>query len=471
MKKFNSVLITIAILLALCAGALPAYASDVSISITANSTVLVVGQETSLTVTVSPANTSYTLASSDTSVATVDSYTKTVYAVSKGTAVITATCTDSNTTASVTIKVRTPTGIVSGDDYYILNCGTGLLLSIDGSSNTSGVNLSGRFRSESVLSQWTPTNVRSDGMGFTRLYHKASTTGLMMYASGTNLILSTAVSARSKFVIHRIESGVNQGRYAMRYNNQYVAMNSSGDVYLTSSSSHNIYWSFMAVNKGDADIFSFNYNVAASSDNDAYVYNSTYNNSRFSHCLTTCGYYVNTQTNASTASAYSRLSIGDIFVYRGHGGPATLSFQTTNNAVTGKLLAHINLSSAAASYPQYYISDYANNGLARQRCVLYLGCSTGVDKERAGKTYNLLSSTFEKGAHFVLGTTQTTYCDDSDAFLEGFLLGLASGNTIKDCIEAALDNAGSQVLRPDLPGGVGEYPIVYVGDTSQYFNN
>ena len=99
------------------------------------------------------------------------------------------------------------------------------------------------------------------------------------------------------------------------------------------------------------------------------------------------------------------------------------------------------------------------------RCVLYLGCSTGVDYSDLFDTYNLVTATYNKGAHFVLGTTEIVYTDDSDNFLKGFLSGVSENKNLAECIQRGIDKAGTSVASD-----TGRYPIVYVGDTIQYLS-
>ena len=86
---------------------------------------------------------------------------------------------------------------------------------------------------------------------------------------------------------------------------------------------------------------------------------------------------------------------------------------------------------------------------------------------RSDDGYNLVDAIYEKGAHFVLGTTQTTYPEDSDNFLKGFIAKLNAGGNIQECIDEGLNEAGEKVPYDDNTEG--KYPIVYVGDASQYF--
>lgn len=105
------------------------------------------------------------------------------------------------------------------------------------------------------------------------------------------------------------------------------------------------------------------------------------------------------------------------------------------------------------------------DALAKARCVLYLGCDTGSDYSLGGTDYNLVDATFEQGAHFVLGFTQTVVDADVDDFIEGFLLALSSFNdcTIEDCINMANDNVAIDPTNDPLG-----MPIYVRGDKYQY---
>jgi hypothetical protein len=75
-----------------------------------------------------------------------------------------------------------------------------------------------------------------------------------------------------------------------------------------------------------------------------------------------------------------------------------------------------------------------------------------------GGQYGLLEETFNKGAHFVLGTTATVTVDKSNVFLAGFLGELEDNQSnIKRCVEEAL------IYSPN-------YPIEHIGDWYQYLD-
>lgn len=155
-----------------------------------------------------------------------------------------------------------------------------------------------------------------------------------------------------------------------------------------------------------------------------------------------------------------------MFVSRGHGNAGIISFYDSDSVCTGALAVN---SSVCNRYPvgddRAYIDAIEKNGFASLRMVLYIGCSTGVDITVGGRTYNLVDSTFEKGAHFVLGTTETVYTPDSNAFLEGFLSELLKNQSdIYTCIQSGVAKAGT------VPSESGSYPLYYVGDSCQYLN-
>ena len=78
----------------------------------------------------------------------------------------------------------------------------------------------------------------------------------------------------------------------------------------------------------------------------------------------------------------------------------------------------------------------------------------------------LITSTFNKGAHFVLGTTQIVYVQDSNAILSAFLDEVSEGNSVEGSVTSAWLSVGNDVRQED--GSLGYYPITYTGDGMQY---
>ncbi|MBQ7354299.1 MAG: hypothetical protein IJW62_02120 [Clostridia bacterium] len=484
MKKFGSILLTLAVLLTLCAGALPVYGATISIS--AHRTVLVVGQETSITVnflTEDPLT--YILTSSDESVVAVnDDNHQVVYAVSKGTAVITAKALDPDTnrtiSASVTIKVRTPTGLLDDNDYYIMNCGTGKLLSLANSNDANNVSLIGQDRNDDTIAQWT-LDIATDSQGYhtgvTQLISANSSANRRAYVSGTNLVLYNVSSARTKFAVHRIESGTNQGKYAIRYGTQYVAMNSSGTVYLTSSSSANIYWCFMDAHKGYADMYGF---YVPDSHPDAV--DSTVNLSLFASAFNALGYVADGWENETAAYAYELLPDDEICIINSHANTGIIYFFGDNGIDNGAIAVHSIVASDHLATSDQFI-QFLNisgrppeNALASSRLIMYMGCLTGVDHTHDFvdyiKTYNLVNATFDKGAHCVIGLTKSVNERGVNDWLTQFINAIRSGQTIKNAINTANNNTNTLKIKNDdgTETAVDTMPLKTVGDTDQYLN-
>ena len=110
MKKFGSILLTFAVLFILCAGALPAYGAEYTLTITTASPIIGVGNGTSVNATVSPSYQTVSWSSSDPSNATV-SGSGSVTGVSAGTVTIIGSITDPNTQSVITAST-TITGVI-----------------------------------------------------------------------------------------------------------------------------------------------------------------------------------------------------------------------------------------------------------------------------------------------------------------------------------------------------------------------
>ncbi len=113
------------------------------------------------------------------------------------------------------------------------------------------------------------------------------------------------------------------------------------------------------------------------------------------------------------------------------------------------------------------IDDCQKNQLAHARCVLYLGCQTAVDCNMTGigPIYNLLDSTYNKGAHFVFGFTDILYISDVNDFMAGFLSGVNNEN-IFECLRLGVAQAGSDVTLSN--GTTGSLPYDLLGDYKQF---
>ena len=107
----------------------------------------------------------------------------------------------------------------------------------------------------------------------------------------------------------------------------------------------------------------------------------------------------------------------------------------TNN---GKLKANANI--GTQNVLNRHIGDLSYNTLAKNRCTLYIGCKTGLTyTTNSGTSHNLVESTYNKGTHFVLGTTQETYRSQTDTWITAFFEKMYLGGTIRECVDFAND--------------------------------
>ena len=361
-------------------------------------------------------------------------------------------------------------GIDDKTEYFIMNYANKRYMSLSQASSANGTTINTAAHSDSSVMKWKPVAQKDLSYQLINMYSGSK----VLNASGTSLSLYTDTNAAGQmFRIERIDSGTYQGLYYIRYEDYYVTA-STGNVYLAMTPTQYSAWSFKNVAKGTAHLYNFNYTYME--DDKTYTFDTTANQDTFVGVFNdldyTASYYTSCPTcTTCTTCASSRVGLainslkyGDVFVYRGHAGPGRLYFRKTGNVDTGRIYAHILNYVNQNNYEKYFISDLEDNALASQRCVLLLGCRSGLTTDDG---YNLVDAIYEKGAHFVLGTTQTTYPEDSDNFLKGFIAKLNAGGNIQECIDEGLNEAGEKVPYDDNTEG--KYPIVYVGDASQYF--
>ena len=394
-----------------------------------------------------PSGLTPTWTSTNTTVATVSS-SGLITAKGEGSTYIKASCYDSTSgktyTDSVYLYVYDSTGIKDDTSYYIMNYSSKRLLSLETASDATCTNVFTRVRSASTLSQWT-TEKQTDGRY--QLISGYSSTGKCLDVTNSNVDIYTDTGAQYlKFTIDRVESGTYQGLYLIRYGNKYVAQDTDYNVYVTTSRSAAAYWSFMAVDKEYADLFSFQYDG----------FDTTGNNALFESVFDAKNYSADSDlVNFPPDVAYEFMTTyDDVFVFRGHGGEGRIAFYDDDGNWIGRIAVNSYVCSNSNSR---HIASCSDNELASLRCVLYLGCSTGADFSHPTGTYNLVDATFEKGAHFVLGTTETVTTGQSDAFLQGFLEELKNNSDVMTCVKKGLVSSSG-------------YPITYVGDGSQYLN-
>ena len=179
------------------------------------------------------------------------------------------------------------------------------------------------------------------------------------------------------------------------------------------------------------------------------------------------GYTPSQRSHANASSALGYMSNNsDIWVFRGHGNACIVIFENESGVTTGGIVADDSLFSV--DYTLASVDDLPDNSLNKVRCVLYLGCSTGVSK--IGE--NLIDETYSKGAHFVLGTTQMKSSSNSE-WLHYFLEYINRGRSIEEAMLYADECAliKYKYTEDDATYTIGdELPKHACGDIKQYLD-
>lgn len=385
----------------------------------------------------------------------------------EGAATIIATYYDTsakqNYSASIYIFVRDSLGIENNTNYYIINKSSGRCISLAEESDTNFTPIVTTPFFYSDLSEWKLEKQNNGSYQLVSIY--SSTNKVMTFSSTIGLaLLVDSNSIKQNFDIYRLTSGNYAGYYIIRINGYYVTQADDNSIDLTENVSAKSYWSLMAAERGRADLYNFYF-----TDNDT---NETFDTTKtvddYRIRFMQMGYFTFDSTNEMAAQAYHTLkNYDDVFIFRGHAMEGSLSFYNQNGTLTGSIAAGETMFYVGAD--RHYIDELPYNSLASLRCALYLGCSTAVSLQME-RTVNLLSATFDKGAHFVLGTTDTVFTNNSDDFLWGFMKAASEGKNIEACINEGRIRAGNQVWLPATETR-GEYPYTYIGDSSQYLYN
>ena len=100
-------------------------------------------------------------------------------------------------------------------------------------------------------------------------------------------------------------------------------------------------------------------------------------------------------------------------------------------------------------HQSFLYNALAPNQLAQERCILYMACSTGLPYMTSWVPpiiYNLVDDTYQKGAHFVLGTTYDIPNTPAIVWEKAFHTRAGSGYKIIDCISYASNQPNSLPL-------------------------
>lgn len=337
-------------------------------------------------------------------------------------------------------------GIRNGQYYYIKNVYTERYLTVEGGAvSVSGTNVCNANFTGNSNQKWLA--VRNSDGSYT--FKPSYNTNYALDVTGTNVdIWSYTIPLNcQKFYLERQPNYDYSGTYFIKNKSTNKWVNAYSDNVCVSIAKNTLtaMWSFIEVTKGDADIYA-SYYKAGQIIIFPYYYDTRGAISTFHSKLGGIGYNTYDFVNAAASTAYNYMQNDSIFVTRGHGSPATVYFFNSAGSSTGRIIAD---SSYAINSADRAINSLPANALAKLKCVLYIGCSPGDWYEE----YSLIRSTFDKGAHFVLGPKETIYTVDGTSWTKYFLNKAYSGGTIRQCIDHA------NYYEPDLGA------IYYLGDT------
>lgn len=331
-------------------------------------------------------------------------------------------------------------GIEGGQTYYIKNLYTGRYLDVYGGQDVNGQNVWTYPFNGTVAQKWR--SVRNTDGTYT-FYAVVSSNNRVLDVTGTNVdIYNNTYPTDQKFTLVRDTTLSYGGTYNIKLGTQYVTETiSTSNVCITSSASGLAsMWSFQVVDKSDVDFYPFYY------QNGSILFIPTYFDTRgasstISSQMGALGYPTYTLTNCDTSSAYTYMQSDDVWVFNGHGlenGNGTPLASIVFMDSSGNQNGYITPNSAVCNgTSNRYIDSLTANALAPERSVLYIGCSTGKTYTQSGISYNLVTSTFKRGAHFALGTTQTIDTSQSETWLKKFFEKARAGGTIRQCLDNA----------------------------------
>ena len=323
-------------------------------------------------------------------------------------------------------------GIISGTVYYIKNIYNGKYLDVKNGTDANGTDVWTYTFNATPAQKWRA--VRNTDGSYT-FYSMKSNSGRALDVTNGNVDIWNYYSTApyQKFTLVRDTSLPYGGTYQIKSGSQYMVWDLVNDTAKIQSSGNglNALWSFEPVTKGRADIYTFYYPVGDDSFFDTRGAAST-----FTSACSNMGYQPFHLVNYVASSSYNYLKSDMIWVFRGHGGVvnevpvATICYFDETGGNSGYITASSNIYNGSGFYA---LSSLASNALAREQCVLFVGCSTGVWYNG----YNLVAMAFTKGAHFALGTTQTVYTPDSNLWTTKFFEKAKTGTTIRACLDYA----------------------------------
>ena len=350
--------------------------------------------------------------------------------------------------------LTTVTGIRENSYHFITNVYSQRRLAVSSYSDVNGTNVVTSVKNNVDLQKWKFGNVNT-ATDECVIYSKYSSSGKVLDVSGSNIdIWQNNNASYQKFKVYRVNILPYESQYIIMYGDKYISEDSSYNVCLTNELTDRSFWSISVDGDYEADLFYFSYDT----------YDSSSKIEIFKENMEACDFSVDFYKNSTPATMHSILnnSLSNALVFRGHGGAGSLQFYDP----TSNLYSYYEVEDrGSTNVRNRYANDLDDNSLAGMNFILLLGCSTGATNIYGD---SFIESFYDKGAHFVLGTTDTVFLNDSDDFYESFSACLKNGYTIEESINRALRTVGD-VFLPTY-GMNGKYPIVFKGNISQEFN-
>lgn len=391
-----------------------------------------------------------------------------------GTVDITATYTFSGgvtSTKKLRFYVKNSIGIVDNENYYIMNYASKKFLSLESATDANDTNIYLRNRTSEAVSKW---QLSAQGNKEYYLVNNYSSFGRILTRISTNASLWVPIAPLPQyFTILRVDEEPYEGLYLICIGDYYLTQDSSGtNAYFTTYTTSYSYWSLFKSEPNNVSITSFEYNMAdgeyiSSNDNEG-VYNTFYSSLGYSN--------VSILNNPNVSDSFNQLKSNDVYFYFGHGKPGALLFNRDNDFTYGVISANNTINNYSTYEEKYFIRGNSIDGnddiddnidLSNLSCVFYFGCETGVTTTGGYYQDNLLNATYDRGAHFVAGSTRKLNNGSVETFVPFLLSYLSSGKSLAEAIDLAQIATGDVYLDLETME-VGSFPITYVGDATQY---
>ena len=202
-------------------------------------------------------------------------------------------------------------------------------------------------------------------------------------------------------------------------------------------------WTLEAVQKGDADVYSFQYPSNGVDEG----LNTLQYDDQIRLPLEEMGYISYPCNNSSAEFGYYWLSKDSIWIFNGHGASSRLNFvEDRNEDGVGDLSAYSYITAADTRANRFAISEKPHNDLAQLQLALFASCRTGLDEGDTNS--NLIGMMCRKGAHFAIASTDIVYTYWGSIWTERFFYHCLEGHTIYDAMCLADDDLYSEQYTP-----------------------